>query len=147
VPEGTPDIKKTQAAPPVEVAIPAVNLMLPVQETRVINNTWTIAPDAVSHLNESANPTESGPIILYAHNTNEAFGPIKWLSRGEKITVKTADQKTYTYSIVETIITDPQELSVFFKRKQETLYLFTCDGFADLQRFIIVAEPVNEVAT
>lgn len=147
VPETGAPTRTMHYAVPTHIDIPHVNISLPITETTITNHVWGIAPDAVSHLNVSVNPGETGPIILYAHNTNDRFGPIRWLSRGDVITVTNKTGKKFTYKITETVQTDPNELSVFFKRKSETLYLFTCDGFADLKRYIIVAEPAASTST
>jgi LPXTG-site transpeptidase (sortase) family protein len=131
---------------PIAIDIPAVNIKLPVEETTVRNNVWGISSKGASHLFDSANPGQSGPIIFYGHNTNDRFGPIRWLKKGKQISVTTADTKIHRYTIVDTLTVDPNQLAVFFSRKQETLYLYTCDGFADLKRFIIIAEPEKEAA-
>jgi LPXTG-site transpeptidase (sortase) family protein len=126
-----------------QINIPAVHLSLPVEETAIRNNTWGVAGNGASHLNISASPGESGPIILYSHNTSERFGPIRWLKAGNEISLETADGKKHQYKVKETVSVDPDELTVFFKRKGEMLYLYTCDGFADLKRFIVIAEPIT----
>jgi LPXTG-site transpeptidase (sortase) family protein len=126
---------------PTEIAIPAISLTLPVEQTALRNNTWGISAIGVSHLDVSASPGESGPIIMYGHNTNSRFGPIRWLKKGSEIQITTSDKKTHRYTITETLQVNPDELSVFFRRKGETLYLYTCDGVADLKRYIVVAEP------
>lgn len=147
----TPPVKnivvtKTEArlyAPPTHITIQKVGISLPIVQTTIQNNTWSIAGEGASHLSESANPGQKGPIIMYAHNTRDRFGPIRWLNTGEIITVTSADKKIHSYKIIDRIKTSPKELSVFFARKTETLYLFTCDGFADLDRYIVVADPVS----
>lgn len=138
-----PVVREQQRISPVtRIDIPKVGISLPVYRTIITNKTWGIAADGVSHLSESSNPGQEGPIILYAHNTRDRFGPIRWLNDGDIITLTTEDAKQHTYKIVERIKTSPDELSVFFKRKTETLYLFTCDGFADIDRYIVVAQPI-----
>lgn len=141
LPAGTEHTTIRSFPVPTHIDIPKVHITLPVAETAITNHVWGIAPDAVSHLHVSVNPGEAGPIILYAHNTNDRFGPIRWLNVGDRILLTNAKNKIYTYTITERLQTSPNELSVFFKRKSETLYLFTCDGFADLKRYIVVAEP------
>ncbi len=131
---------------PVDIEIPALNLALPVTQTEISGNTWEIAENSISHLKVSANPKDPGPIIMYGHNRNNAFGPIRWLNRGDTIIVTTADNKIHQYTVVETVQTDPDELSVFFDRDHEALYLFTCDGFMDLKRYIVIAEPSTGIA-
>ncbi len=139
-----PQRGETVYAAPIAIDIPAVRIKLPVEETTVRNNVWSISSRGASHLNDSANPGQNGPIIFYGHNTNDRFGPIRWLKKGKEISVTTADLKHHRYTIVQTLTVNPDQLGIFFSRKEETLYLYTCDGFADLKRFIVIAEPERE---
>lgn len=125
-------------SPPKKIIIPSVNIDLPIKEEAIKNNTWGIAEDGISHLNTSARPGESGPIILYGHNTNNRFGPIRWLSKGQNIFIKTQKGKVYTYTIFKTQEVYPSQINILNVNK-ETLILYTCDGFADLQRFLVFA--------
>lgn len=126
---------------PTKIMIPAVGINLPITETAINHGVWQVADDAISHLTISARPGEIGTIILYGHNTNDRFGPIRWLSVGQTIVMQTKDSKTHTYKIVETKDVAPSDVSVLLPTNQEKLILYTCDGFADLQRFIVVAVP------
>lgn len=123
------------------ISIPSVAIELPIQETQLHGNTWEIADYAISHLAISARPGEDGPIILYGHNTNDRFGPIRWLHTGEIIELKTTKNKTYTYKIVKTVEVNPNQVDVLVNQKGQTLILYTCSGFADLKRFVIIAKP------
>lgn len=143
VPEAPAPADKPAAPLPTEVNIPRIRLSLPIEEAAIKNNTWEVAGTGVSHLNVSASPGEKAPIILYAHNTRQRFGPIRWLKKGDDVSLMTSDKKTHKYLVTRTVTVSPDKLSVFFSRKDETLYLFTCDGFADLKRFIVIAEPVT----
>lgn len=132
-----------QLSSPTRLIIPSVGMDLPIKETALQGNTWQIADDAVSHLAISARPGESGPIILYGHNTNDRLGPIRWLSTGQEILVKTADSKTHAYVISKTEDVPSSKTSELVAVKGETLVLYTCDGFADLQRFLVFATPTS----
>lgn len=148
VPNTPTDLSKmaTTSPLPVEISIPSVSLTLPVSETNISNNTWQIAEKGASHLAVSASPSEAGPVIMYAHNTDNKFGPIRWLKKGDEIIITTMDNKIHTYAVTDMVTTDPSALSVFFTRNEETLYLFTCVGFADLKRFVVIAEPKTGIA-
>jgi LPXTG-site transpeptidase (sortase) family protein len=126
---------------PIEITIPKVDINLPIEETAINRGVWQISRIGASHLTISARPGEKGAIIMYSHNTNERFGPIRWLSKGDSIKLKTADNKTHTYKITQTMTVSPNQMDVFTQNKGETLILYTCDGFADLQRFVIIAKP------
>lgn len=137
-----PAIIQKNFARPIRLAIPAVTMDLPIEETAIVHNAWQIADSGVSHLSISARPGENGPIIIYGHNTNERLGPIRWLTIGQKIILTTQDGKTHIYTITKTREVSPDKTSLFFSEKGETLFLYTCDGFADLQRFVIIAKPM-----
>lgn len=128
------------ASVPTFISIPTIHLRLPIEEMTIHNQTWGISISGASHLSTSARPTEKGAIILYAHNTIDRFGPIRWLKTGEKILLTTADGKEHVYTIVQTQEVNANQLDVLSK-KNETLILYTCTGFADLKRFIIFASP------
>lgn len=127
---------------PVEIIIDKVNIDLPIIETDITNNTWQIADNGISHLSLSSRPAENGTIILYGHNTTDRFGPIRWLQKGEKITVVTADNKKYDYKILKTATVDPSDTTILTSEKGPTLILYTCTGFADLKRYVLIAKPL-----
>ncbi|MGH7245459.1 MAG: sortase, partial [Candidatus Levyibacteriota bacterium] len=107
--------------PPISITIDNISLNLPIQEEAIYHGGWQIAGNAISHLNTSARPGENGPIILYAHNTNNRFGPIRWLQIGEKITIKTTDGKTHEYLIKKTEDVFPSQINLLTEVKGETL--------------------------
>lgn len=139
-PKVPPTIAKTLPQP-TWISIPSVDMQLPVIEEAISNNVWGIADSGISHLNTSARPGESGPIILYGHNTNDRFGPIRWLSIGAKITLTAGGAKQHIYVVTQTMDVSPNQVSILLTQKGETLILYTCDGFADLQRFVVIAKP------
>jgi LPXTG-site transpeptidase (sortase) family protein len=146
VPEVAPvkqekSISKRPIVYPMRISIAPVKIDLPIQQTKIVNGTWEISETGASHLAISANPGQPGPIILYAHNTNERFGHIRKIKQGDRIMLVTTDLKEHTYVVKETRTVAPTELSVFFSRPGEQLYLYTCTGFADLKRFVVRAEP------
>lgn len=137
-----PVIKNTFARP-VHITIPAIYLNLPIEEEAISRGAWQISAKGISHLNTSARPGEKGPIILYGHNTDDRFGPIRWLKIGAKITIKTIDGKTHIYKIVKTQGVSPSQINFLTNVQGEMLVLYTCDGFADLQRFLVFAAPLH----
>jgi len=125
---------------PISLSIPQIRLSLPLETTYISHNTWGIAKNGASYLDNSARPGENGAIILYGHNTDDRFGPIRWLTKGDKITLVTSDKKVHNYVIEKTLEVSPDEVTVF-EQTSETLILYTCSGFADTKRFIVIAKP------
>ena len=129
--------EKTHAIP-TQLIIEKIQMDLPIEQTAITNGIWQVSND-VSHLTTSARPGENGPIILYGHNTTDRLGPIRWLSKGDLIEVKSADGEIHNYIIDQTMTVNPNRLDVFTQKPGETLIIYTCDGFADLQRFVLIA--------
>src|SRR5258706_11439857 len=119
---------------PTWISIPSVDMELPIVEAAISGSTWGIADSGISHLDISARPNEDGAIILYGHNTDNRFGPIRWLTVGQEITITNAKNRSRQYIVTKTLDVSPNEVSVLLSQKGETLILYTCDGFADLQR-------------
>ena len=128
-------------ARPTEIRIAKVNIDLSLSETVIANNVWQIADNGASHLAESGRPGEATTDIIYAHNTNDRFGPLLWLSVGDDIVLTTADNKQHTYHITKIVTVDPNKPSILTSQKGETLILYTCTGFADLQCYVLIAKP------
>ena len=129
---------------PIHLKIPAINLSLPIGETTLRNNSWSIYKEGVSHLDISARPGEKGPIILYAHNTVDRFGSLPFVPPGQKIEISSQDGVTHTYTVVKRFETEANRVDLFAQRN-ETLILYTCYGFADLKRFVVIAQPTDKL--
>lgn len=115
-----------------------------VKEALIVGDVWQVFPDAVSHLSSSARIGEKGNIILYGHNKNEILGPIRWAKEGATIELYDAAMNKYLYEVVNTATVEPNNLFYILPTSEETLTLYTCIGFLDLQRFIVVAKRVAE---
>lgn len=125
---------------PVKVTIPSVGISLEVKEAVISNGVWQVWDNAANHLASSANPGSEGNIVIYGHNKNRIFGPIRWVSVGQ--TVELTDEKgtKYLYRIEKVIETSPIDISYVLPKDTETLTLYTCTGIFDSQRFVVVAK-------
>lgn len=138
IPQATPSsINK-----PTYIEIPDLSINLPVGETSVENNRWSIYKDGVSHVETSANPGASGNIIMYAHNTKDRFKKLPDIKKGQKIIVTTSDNGKKTYEVVSTHTVSPNDVELLHTTTAETLTIYTCTGFADSKRFVVRATPI-----
>lgn len=126
---------------PTYISIEGTTMSFPVEETVIQHGVWQIADDGISHLAISANPGENGTIILYGHNTLARFGSLPYVFQGQTVDLTTADNKVHSYTIQKTQVVDPTNTKVLTSQKGEVLILYTCYGFADLQRFVVFAYP------
>ena len=127
---------------PTFLAIAEANIFLVVKETTLQNGIWGVANDGVSHIQTSGRPGDNSTVIMYGSNETSQLGSILSVIPGEKIVVSTADGKTYTYLVSQTTVVSPANTAIFTKQHGETLILYTPYGFANLERFVVVAKPV-----
>lgn len=126
----------------INIQIPQVNLSLPVTEATVSDGTWEISPNGASHWDSSANPGDSGNIVLYGHNKTNLFGPIRWLNLGEEIILTAANGQKYRYTIISTQTVSPNQTEFIEPKTEEILTLYTCTGLFDSQRYVVIAVPI-----
>lgn len=126
---------------PTYITIEGTSMSFPVYETVIQHGVWQIADDGASHLDISANPGENGTIIIYGHNTLIRFGSLPYVFQGQTVNLMTADNKIHSYIIQKTQVVDPTDTKVLTSQKGEVLIIYTCYGFADLQRFVVFAYP------
>ena len=126
---------------PTLIKIDKIGLELPIEESRIIDGVWEISYSGASHLDSSANPGEGGNIVVYGHNKNSLFGPIRWLSTGDTIELTDKEGNVFVYEIAQTFETTPDDITHVLPKDEETLTLYTCTGFLDSKRYIIIAKP------
>lgn len=138
-----PEIVAKEGYRPVSIRIPSVNMSLDVSEGAIIEGVWQISKAGASHLNVSANPGEGGNTVIYGHNKNSLFGPIRWLERGAEIELEDERGNKFNYIVSETLEVAPDKIDYVLPKGEETLTLYTCSGFFDSKRFIVVAKPFS----
>lgn len=119
-----------------------VGVDIKVGDATIRDGIWAILPNEVSYLNGSSGIGDKGNIIMYGHNKDNILGPIRWIKVGAKIEIKGSDGKDYIYEVAKTDTVDPDNLYYLQPTSEETLTLFTCVGFLDSKRFIVVSKRI-----
>lgn len=127
---------------PIRITIQNLQIDLPLSETRIQNNVWEISQTGASHLTTSAEPGSHGNIIIYAHNTNDRFGKITQIKPGDKVFITALDGKVHVYKVVKTETVNPDQIELLLPTATETLTMYTCTGFLDSKRFVVVAKTI-----
>lgn len=125
---------------PVELIIPSLSIDLDIKESSISAGNWEINPEGASHLNISSNPGEKGNIIIYGHNKTNLLGKILNIAKGDQILLKDGQGKSHTYKVDKTLIVNPDDVWILNKSDGEILTLYTCTGFLDSKRFVVVAK-------
>jgi sortase A len=133
---------ETRAELPKQIDIPSINISLPVDIGEIKNNVWQISYSHPTFLNSSARPGTGGNIVIYGHNKTSVFGNLPYLSIGQKIYIKTTDNKIYTYIVYQKDFVNPDRVDLVSPTNKEELTIYTCWGIFDTQRVVVKAKPL-----
>lgn len=108
---------------PSRIVISDIKIDLLVKPARIINGYWEVFPDTAAWGEGSGLPGSDRNQVIFAHARYGLFLPLKSVKVGMKATVKTISE-------------------VIAPTQDETLTLYTCSGFNDRKRLIVVAKRV-----
>lgn len=132
---------KQEGALPERVLIPGVGIDLPVSEAKIVNGYWEVFEDKAAWGEDSGLPGTTGNQVIFAHAREGLFLPLKDVKEGQKVYVFT-DENWYSYEVREIKEVYPNQKEVIEPTDDETLTLYTCSGFNDSKRLIIVSKRV-----
>lgn len=127
---------------PQSIQIPSINKNLPIIPAIMKNNSWETTHDGVSYLASSPQPGEKGNSILYGHNWSGLLSDLYKVKPGQKIIVTNEKGKKITFIIEYTAVVNPNQTYIIDNTNDTRITLYTCTGFLDSKRFVVVAKPV-----
>lgn len=133
--------KDKTKTPPVRILIPDLSINLPVKEARVVKGFWEVFPAEAGWGSGSAYPGEVGNQVIFAHAREGMFQPLKKARLNQLVYVFTKE-KWFLYSIKDIKEVNPDNVSVISPTSDETLTLYTCSGFSDSKRLIVITKRV-----
>lgn len=125
--------------PPVRIVIPGIGIDIGVETARIIGGYWEVFEDKAGFGTGSAYPQDTGNQVIFAHARDGLFLPLKSVKTGQRIYVMTKEQ-WYSYEVKEIKEVLPTQKEVIAPTADATLTLYTCTGFADSKRLIVVAK-------
>ena len=120
-----------------QIQIPAIGVDAPI----VQGDGWEQLKQGVAQYIGSANPGESGNMVLSAHNDvyGEIFRDLDQLEEGEEIIVNTANH-SFTYIISNIQIVEPTDVDVMEPTPDPTVTLISCYPYwVDTHRIVVRA--------
>lgn len=126
---------------PNRILISDLKIDLPVKPAKIINGYWEVFPDTAAWGEGSGLPGVPGNQVIFAHARYGLFLPLKSIKVGMKVNVKT-DSREFSYEVKEIKQVYPKELEVIAPTSDETLTLYTCSGFNDTKRLIVIAKRI-----
>jgi LPXTG-site transpeptidase (sortase) family protein len=128
---------------PVYIKSYPVGIDIKIKEAEIVKGIWQVFPDSVSHLYSSGRIGEGKNIVIYGHNKDDVFGPIRYMKEGSEIELRDEKGDKFIYKVIKTDTVKPDNLDYVTPKNEELLTLYTCSGFFDSERFIVVAKKVN----
>ena len=119
----------------IRIQIPAISVDAPI----VQGDGWEQLKKGVGQHIGSANPGQTGNLVLTAHNDvfGEIFRYLDRLKKGDEIIVYT-NQRAYTYVINGSDIVEPTQVEVMAPTPNETITLISCYPYrVDNQRIVV----------
>ena len=141
VPEAV-DLATNRKSQAVRIVVDDLGIDLAIEEGRIINGIWEISKKGASHLNISANPSEGGNIVIYGHNKKYIFGSLPYIWIGDTVKIVNKNGETFKYKVTMKTSVKPDDLTYVLPKDEETLTIYTCTGFLDTLRSIVVAKPI-----
>lgn len=121
----------------IRIQIPAISVDAPI----VQGDGWEQLKKGVGQHIGSANPGDTGNVVLSAHNDifGEIFRDLDRLEPGDEITIYT-NQRAYTYVVSNSMVVEPTQVDIMDNTSQPTLTLISCYPYlVDDQRIAITS--------
>ena len=125
----------------IRIQIPAIKIDAPI----VQGDGWEQLKKGVGQNIGSANPGQSGNVILSAHNDvyGELFRYLDKLQPGDQVVLYT-QQRQYTYVVDRTALVEPTAVEVMAGTGSPTVTLISCYPYlVDKQRIVVFARLQN----
>lgn len=114
--------------------IESVDIRLPVAQTNIIDGKWQIYENGVSNLKNTN--------IFYAHNTKDRFKALHQIKFGDQIALSDQNNNNSLFKVTYILVVYPNEVDILNNIQENEIALYTCTGFADTKRLVIVASEI-----
>lgn len=125
---------------PIGIKIESAKISLPVIASEIKNNKWEATTEGVSYLKTSPIPGTQGNSILYGHNWASLLGNLKKVKPGDQIEISYSDQSSKKFLVEYLVEVKPEDTSILNNSSDSRITLYTCSGFLDSKRFVVVAK-------
>lgn len=123
------------------IEIPAINKDLPIIAASINGTKWETTQKGVSYLSSTPKPGDKGNSIMYAHNWNTLLGELNKVKPNDEIIVSFNNGEIKKFVVENTAVVDPSQTDVIKNTNDTRLTLYTCTGFLDSKRLVVVAKP------
>jgi sortase (surface protein transpeptidase) len=128
---------------PIGLKITAIDLALSITPAEIENNKWQAFPNAISYLKTTAIPGAKGNSVLYGHNWPNLLADLKKVKPGDNINIIYSDNSSKDFEVEYVTKVSPSETSILKDSPDNRITLYTCAGFLDSERLVVIAKLLN----
>lgn len=131
----TPEIKPDF---PAKLVIGRLNLEIPIEQARIINNQWAISETALSYLPENSDFKDKGNLVIYGKNDQKLLGRLTEMRKKDLI-VLFWEKNSSIFEVSETKTVLASDETIFTINSGRTLTLFSTVDYLKGKRFMVKA--------
>jgi len=139
LPQAQAEVAPAKDVLPIEFVMPNQRIDLSVIPAQIQDQEWQLSNHGVSLLQTALPAAADRGLIMYGHNWRSVLANLHQAKIGEKIHLIYADGNVVEYTIQSMIIVSPKQLDVLNMAKADTLLVYTCTGFLDSERLVVLA--------
>jgi LPXTG-site transpeptidase (sortase) family protein len=128
---------------PKTLEIPSINVNLPIFSSVIKGTAWQTTTIGVSYLSTTPIPGTKGNSVIYGHNWTSLLGSLPKVKPGQNIFITMQNGEKKSFKIVYTAVVSPNQTYIIDNTKDTRVTIYTCTGFLDSRRFVVVAKPLN----
>lgn len=126
---------------PKRILIPDLNIDLEIGVAKIVSGYWEVFEDKAGWGEGSGYPGQTGNQVIFAHAKEGLFQPLRLIEANTLIYILT-NNEWFTYKVREIKEVYPNQVEVIVPTEDEILTLYTCSGYKDSKRLIVIAKPI-----
>lgn len=131
---------------PVALTIHDLSIHVPIIPTEITNSNWPTTDKGVSYVTSSPVPGETGNSVIYGHNFKNILGDLPNAKPGQEVIVTFSNNSKKYFTVEYTAIVKPTQTDILKQSRDKRITVYTCTGFFDTQRFVVVAIEKEKTA-
>lgn len=143
-PQALAENKNQELLKATKIYIPKMDKILAVSDGFLIEDRWVVSETGVSFYTGSATPGR-GNSVLYGHNKKGILGGLWRLDEGDFVYLILKNGQYVKYQVSEEKEIKPTQVEILNQTADSRLTLYTCSGFLDTARFVVIASQVQSV--
>lgn len=125
---------------PTQLTISKQQINLPITPASIINGEWQLSTTGISLLQTQPLTDSAHGYILYGHNWPVLLGNLQRTRIGDTLSLSYTGGEQDNYLITSKFTVTPTQLDILNLAQPNTVLLYTCTGFMDSRRLIVLAE-------